>query len=445
MHLKTIVYLISNFNTMKINTLLFTLLALTFFTDANGQWTKGKLSDPRSGLSACVLGSKIYFSGGLKSLPYNASQRIDIYDAEANVWSQDSFSKPYYSVAAKTYENKAYFACTSLNEDNIEILDMATGLWETVKIPLQGGDKSFEIFDDKIYLEGSGNAQIYDINSKTWSSQKLSVYRGNMEILKAGNKVIFAGGNEPNNFISNKVDVFDLTTKTWSTTKLSQERSDIAAITFEGKAYFAGGYRDDYSVTNRIDIYDGNTDTWSIDSMPLARSAMAVEIFKGKIYFAGGRGNNGSGFFKEVQIYDPAKKQWTTSNLSQERHSLAAVAYKDKIFFAGGRKQGGSSDVIDIYQEVGTSTSNLIESESFIEIYPNPCHQNLNLRFDSNFLQGPYDISILNATTGALYYKNTFNVSNGELKLNIENLSSGLHLLVVSNKNNSITKEFVKY
>ncbi|MBK8112499.1 MAG: T9SS type A sorting domain-containing protein [Saprospiraceae bacterium] len=269
------------------------------------------------------------------------------------------------------------------------------------------------------------------------------MYRGNMEILKAGNKVIFAGGNEPNNFISNKVDVFDLTTNTWSTTKLSQERSDIAAITFEGKAYFAGGYRDDYSVTNRIDIYDGNTDTWSIDSMPLARSAMAVKILRVK-FILQVEGKQWFRLFKEVQIYDPAKKQWTTSNLSQERHSLAAVTYKDKIYFAGGRKQGGSSDVIDIYQEVGTSTSNLIESETFIEIYPNPCHQNLNLRFDSNFLQGPYDISILNATTGALYYKNTFNVSNEELKLNIENLSSGLHLLVVSNKNNSITKEFVK-
>lgn len=429
---------------MKINILFLLFITFTFLNNANGQWTKGKLSDPRSGLSACVLGSKIYFSGGLKSLPYNASQRIDIYNTETNTWTQDSFPKPYYSVAAKTYKNKAYFACTSLNEDNLEILDNLTGQWETVKIPLQGGDKSFEIFDDKIYLEGSGYAQIYDINTKTWTSQKLPVFRGNMEIVKAGNKIIFAGGNEPNNFISNKVDVFDINTNTWTTTKLSQERSDIAAITFDGKAYFAGGYRDDYSVTKRIDIYDSNTDTWSIDSMPLARSAMAVEIFNGKIYFAGGRGNNGSGFFKEVQIYDPVKKQWTTSNLSQERHSLAAVAYKDKIYFAGGRKQGGSSDVIDIYQEVGTSTSTIIESETSMELYPNPCHQNLNLKFNEPLLPGNYNLSILCATTGALCYKTDFNFSNEELNINIENLSKGLHVLVISNKNYSITKEFVK-
>ncbi|MBK7008196.1 MAG: hypothetical protein IPH36_05990 [Saprospiraceae bacterium] len=61
---------------------------------------------------------------------------------EANVVS-GQLSKPYYSVAAKTYENKGIFACTSLTEDNIEIFDMATGLWETVKNPTSGRRQKF--------------------------------------------------------------------------------------------------------------------------------------------------------------------------------------------------------------------------------------------------------------------------------------------------------------
>ena len=72
-----------------------------------------------------------------------------------------------------------------------------------------------------------------------------------------GNKVLFAGGQIPENgnvSYSNGVDIYDTSTGSWSTATLSQGRYDLAATSVGNQVFFGGGFNGT-SVTTAVDIY----------------------------------------------------------------------------------------------------------------------------------------------------------------------------------------------
>jgi hypothetical protein len=212
---------------------------------------------------------------------------------------------------------------------------MAVGTVGT-KILFAGGNAQDE-------PNGSSRVDIYDINSKTWSTAELSTPRYDITAITAGDKVFFAGGNNP--LPATTVDIYDASTNTWSVTALPLPRSGMAAAAIGGKVFFAGGPAliNGVAETDRVEIYDLATRTWSVRLLTERKYGVSAVTLGNKIYFAGGiyhYGGMGADDYTHIsdriEIYDNATGTWTTSTLSEGKYALAGIAVGNKIYWAGG-------------------------------------------------------------------------------------------------------------
>jgi hypothetical protein len=86
---------------------------------------------------------------------------------------------------------------------------------------------------------------IYDFNSKQWTSDQLPLTSSAAQIAATNNKVYIAGGvigSYADPVVVNYVNIYDYNTQIWSKkTKLSQARRVGAATSIGDKVLFAGG------------------------------------------------------------------------------------------------------------------------------------------------------------------------------------------------------------
>lgn len=219
---------------------------------------------------------------------------------------------------------------------------------------------------------------IYNLDSKSWSTSQLSVKRVNMATEVYGSKIYFAGGIDyeldlaRGNTTSN-IDVYDAATGNWSVGHLSSARMGMASAVADGKIYFAGGateFAGLFSSTNKmtsvVDIYDPSTDRWETSALSVPRFDLKAAVSGGKIYFAGG--SSGKLNSKSViDIYTPSAKSWATGNLNEPKINFNVVAFDNKIAWIGGNTLKGNaapaSSQVEIFDPVaGTSTLNCLNS-----------------------------------------------------------------------------------
>jgi hypothetical protein len=215
------------------------------------------------------------------------------------------------------------------------------------------------------------------INAQLIPVGNLSKSRTGMSVASAGNKIVFAGGNESNGFSafhSSRVDIYDISTNTWSIAELCVARDDMAAIASGNKIFFGGGEVGDGTwPVDSVDIYDVTTNTWTVAHLSTAGHSIAAASVGNKVFFAGGdhgfNGTPGLDRAKQVDIYDIATNTWSTSQLSNSKVvGHCAVTAGNKIYFSGGETWQGTnpvaSNVIDIYDEASNSwsTSSLLEN-----------------------------------------------------------------------------------
>ncbi|PVU91041.1 hypothetical protein BB559_004338 [Furculomyces boomerangus] len=116
---------------------------------------------------------------------------------------------------------------------------------------------------------------VSDPNFAQWNINEysLSVARSRLSAASAGNKIFFAGGILKDSSISDIIDVFDIETKTWSVQKLSSPRSEIGAGSFaNGRfAVFAGGIGKETTLSPNVDVYDSQEDTWTVLKLTVPR------------------------------------------------------------------------------------------------------------------------------------------------------------------------------
>ncbi|MEO7047993.1 MAG: kelch repeat-containing protein, partial [Ferruginibacter sp.] len=200
---------------------------------------------------------------------------------------------------------------------------------------------------------------------------QLSIKRGNVAVVAAGNKIFFAGGNLETSTsdtipLYSRVDIYDVVTKVWSTAELSEARCDIGAVAVGNKILFAGGgnnwtggYWGEVDGSTRIDIYDIITNKWSTNELPasvdfrlgLNGTAAAAGT---KVIFCGG-------FFPTAYTYDVPNNYWTISSLSNPRINLASTSVGNKIFIGGegifGSEGTKDLDVFDVTTNLWTIDS----------------------------------------------------------------------------------------
>ena len=197
---------------------------------------------------------------------------------------------------------------------------------------------------------------------------RLSQSKELITTVSAGNKIFFAGGRlaPGSNGASSRVDIYDLDTRSWSTAELSKPRYGIAAVAAGRKVFFAVGTVRDISLSSvfaTVDIYDLATNTWSVASLSRPRSHIAAATVGNKVFFAGGIDNwTGPPITPTatVDIYDLSTNTWSVTKLSEARGNVSAVTFQDKIYFAGGHLEDWYFDVsdrIDIYNQTTNSWS----------------------------------------------------------------------------------------
>jgi len=201
-------------------------------------------------------------------------------------------------------------------------------------------------FDPDAFVMGSSRVDIYDITTRLWSTAELSV--GGSEVVTYGNKIFFAGGTAT-------IGIYDAVTGIWSTTQLSEERSELAATSAGNKLFFGGGIKVNPSpsiVSNKVDVYDVIADKWSTTNLSLGRSALSAVSAANKIYFAGG--NTTTSYCSStnfVDIYDNVTNTWSNTKMNKWLAWRTSIAVRNKIFWAGGEsydcngKHSLSSDV----------------------------------------------------------------------------------------------------
>ena len=97
-----------------------------------------------------------------------------------------------------------------------------------------------------------------------------------------------------------RADVYDTTTNTWSTSSsaLSLARSILAAGAAGNRIVFAGGQDSSGTASGVVDIYDVQQDTWTRSpySLCVPRYFLTgVGAYGGKVFFAGGTSAIGEG------------------------------------------------------------------------------------------------------------------------------------------------------
>jgi hypothetical protein len=193
----------------------------------------------------------------------------------------------------------------------------------------------------------------------------LSIQRGSVSILSAGNKIVFAGGfiagtGPPLNGASSRVDIYDMSAQTWATADLSMTRFHMGTIASGNKMFFAGGYNG--NPCSRVDIYDVLSNSWSIGELSEARSSVIAVAAGNKVLFAGGITSAGGS--NKVDIYDQTNGTWSTATMSQadagsyygkyEIDKSGVIVVGNKIYFIT------ANNSVDVYDAQANAWSTLI-------------------------------------------------------------------------------------
>lgn len=207
----------------------------------------GTLSQPREMISIASAGNKILFAGGyLASSGIPEKSRVDIYDLSNNTWSTAELSEGRYDMGVAVHQNKIFFA---------------------------GG---FKHTPSQVALP-TARIDIYNTSTNSWTIDSLTIARPPIGA-SVEDKVIFAGGGIWD--ASPAADIYNTTSNLWFTTTLNAGRKIYSATTMGSKAFFAGGEYPNDGLTNKIDIYDASLEAWTTSSFSrhLIRAGHLTEL-----------------------------------------------------------------------------------------------------------------------------------------------------------------------
>ena len=250
---------------------------------------------------------------------------------------------PYrYAFKTATAGNKIVFAggfevdvnVGSVPSTRVNIFDMVTQTWSSADLT-HGGHMGVIGVGDKIFLAGgaaanggssgiaSSRVDIYNTTNNTWTNAELSEARSGISTVRAGDKILFAGGGS-----STKVDIYDLTSSSWSVADIQHPIYGATAL----------GNKAVLEASALFDVYDAPANTWSVYPTGEYYYNMSKASSENKIYLAGGYagGYGGNQFTDLVHVYDVFSNSWSSVAMSQPKTAMTSIGAGDKIFWAGG-------------------------------------------------------------------------------------------------------------
>jgi len=260
------------------------------------------------------------------------------------------------------------------------------------KIVFAGGANRYSGGSWDIPLPTSA-VDIFDVNSRTWTTAQLSEARDNIATATLGNKIFFAGGDNNYTYFDN-VDIYDVSTNIWTVAHLSEARTDIAAAAVGNKVVFAGGTNNWMFGTRRVDIYDISTNTWATAELADAKFDINAVVDGNRIYFVGGA--DWDNVFRSIDIYDISNDNWSRSQLEEPYYTVTDVMVGNTNYWI---YYSGTNQVKIKNMSTGTEAVGCVPYP-----YKEPVSINNDILFPGNYISGGGELvrkfAIYNIVTG---------------------------------------------
>jgi hypothetical protein len=358
--------------------------AVDVYDARTGQWSAGRLSEPREYIKAFTVGSVALFVGG-STRPYviSSSRTVDVFDAATGAWTHRTLSRSPETMTIRVVGTKVVFAGGStINSqtgglegvrlsDAVDVYDSATGQWSSARLSVGREGSAALVVGSKLILAGgwtrstdgtlvaSDAVDIYDAASDTWSTARLSQARGYATGVVSGSRAIFRDGAIPTadgqETQSHVADVYDADTGTWTATT-DDDPAVLHALW--GQDGHTAAVSD-----GKVELYDATTGQWSpVATVPVGDYGSYYAI--GPTVFAAvgdkvvvGTTNTYDNA-KQVDVYDVTTGQWSSHQLADFHAEVDTIA--GKVVFSGGSATDSGyspSSVVEVYDPAGDTWS----------------------------------------------------------------------------------------
>jgi kelch-like protein 20 len=440
---------------------------LTQYNFLSAQWTYlPPMTEDKYYMGAAEHNGKVYFALGFSySAGFRSSNIIEVYDLNSNTHSAvrtvGGRGEPMVAIVGEkmyvgggtSIQGEEFSNIEVYSLPNLELIDIialpkarAAGAVVTVgkKIIFAGGHEcSGIIFNPCTPLD---DVDIYDTETDTWTSLKLSVPRGGLTGLVMGKYAVFAGGgaNYVLSMISDRVDILDTETLTWDTASLSMPREWLAATSLGKYLVFGGGIDNMGGLSNVLDIWDSETDTWTTSRLSEGRAELQAVSVGDKAYFIGGasaidlRTLNYTRSSNRVDILDTRTMKWSATSTLDPRAGLNVIASGNKIVAAGGYNTftGSFLRSAEVFTDSTLSaTKDYLEGKTPVQLFPNPAQDRVWIRLPEGFEDE--EISLLNITGGLATapVKLSKPTKGIPIEINLEGVNPGLYFYRITKEN----------
>ncbi len=385
------------------------------FTDAR----YGHCSEQSTGDKVLIFGGVVASGSNINSV-YEYDPAINLWSSKASIPNASGLSK---STCVKLNNGKILLFGGSQNgsapqSNKVFEYTISSDSWVTLTdLPISLGREQMKstLINDSIILLTGGLSTIssaleypttnylYNTNTNTFTpagNLPIGVINHTSTLLSNG-EVLITGGFDGNQ-ARDEVYVFNLQNgwRTLSST-LSVAVSSHRAVIVNGKVYIYGGFNIPlFEFSDKLDIYDPALDDINpLTVGPLACSQFAMVAFNSTILIAGGNKvlpNTSFGVTNEAYIYNLNNNTFSTiSSLPNIRGGMevSELGNSGKFIFSGGNiSLSEPYDDAIIYD--ANQTAGMIENNgaNLIEVYPNPCQNELHIKVNSTENSTKYEV-----------------------------------------------------
>lgn len=254
-----------------------------------------------------------------------------------------------------------------------QIYDPATGTWSSAGSP--GAARAYHtatlLPDGTVLIAGGGDfstgtiqADLYDPATGSWrrtGNMAVARTQHTATLLPSG-KVLVAGGccdaTQASQTSLNSAEVYDPATGAWHMvgSMSGRRNSHTATLLSDGTVLVTGGYFYRTGTVGGAEVFDPSTESWhGVGGMTAARgSHTATRLADGRVLVTGGSPGGCCSGLATAEIYNPAAGSWsTTSSMAIGRKYHRATLLTDgRVLITGGYSCCSTPDPVKISAEL---------------------------------------------------------------------------------------------
>ncbi len=330
-------------------------------------WSAHQLSQSKNHVSCFTTANKLVILGGYTRGDF--AHTIDIYNSTTKTWSSRTTDFGFEGFRGIVVGSNIYLVniqSFDFDDATFMIYDTENDVWTKGNTPTRASYRSLIADGNKLYIGGGTSfdeakktytyyktLDIYDIETKTWRTDSLSVARGSVATAKVGNKLFFIGGVNESGPVKT-IDIYNTQTNTWEKSEIPQT-FDMFSLIDVGNYLFFMDYAFLGKETDAMLVYNKLTSSWSQNHWGTPRTNRQITTSDNHMIVGGGN------FEKEktLNIYSVNTNSWSDFKLNDD-NNLSERVYKivgdSLLFIAGGcvlDTAGGYttySSQVDIYK-----------------------------------------------------------------------------------------------